>query len=492
MSGGTNQKIKEQNKMVEKQYAYDRRMHDYTAKTNQLRYEQAVADTNLQQASYDAQRDYKNALKLQEYKHQQDLQERQYELDNQAYLKSLEDYDNQVALNSASAAIAYEASNRKHHEALLSQGFNLEEEANRYDQTMDSLGFQQSKIASTKRLADELKKQDIDSADSKKAFLVAQEAKDQEEITQQKIYLGDARNRRENILQYQDDQLDNDITYLTESQLLDVGSIRRVYNKKQTANFNQRIDLLVKREQAAGKARASGREGLTADNQVLDALSTYGRKQAQTVESLVYAAAERDDDISKSNLTTTYKIDQKNLDKDINRENRELTNLTKNREVSKLDIQGAKITNALNQSKDQIDFEKERIKARHIKSTSDTDIAEIERKNQEYYERERNDLAKRKINTTYDSAKAQALADVNKIQLDEYAANLSAQGRVLQQPKLPVPLPKPLETPRTILPMPSTPFKAPKPIKGALGKTSVWNDVGDIANIGLSIGGLFL
>ena len=57
---------------------------------------------------------------------------------------------------------------------------------------------------------------------------------------------------------------------------------------------------------------------------------------------------------------------------------------------------------------------------------------------------------------------------------------------------IPIPLPKPLETPRTILPMPQRPFKAPKPIKGALGKTSVWNDVGDVANVGLSIAGLFL
>ena len=491
MSGGTNDKIKASNKQVKKQYNYDRRMHDFTAKTNQLRYEQAVADTQLQQANYDAQLAAKNAIKVQDYQYQQDLQQRQFDLDNEAYQQSLDDYDDQVQLNSMSAAIANEAAVRANQEALISRNFGLEEEEDRYNKNMEALEFQSRRNFSTKRFAEETEKTDRESLDSKKTFLGVQEAKDQEEIQNQQIYLGDAANRRENILYDQRDKLDADITYLNASQLLDAASIRRVYNKEQSSNFNNRIDLLVKRERALGKARASGREGLSADRQRVDALSEYGRSQAKLVESLVFAADQRDDDLAKSTTTTNYKTSQAGIDKEINRENRELNNLTKNREIDKLNIQSTKISNALTQNKAQIDFDKDRVKAQYEKSMRDFSIADDEKRNQEYYEKQRNDLAKRRIKTTYDSAAAQINADVEKIKLDEYAANLSAQGRVLQKPKLPVPLPKPLQTPRTILPMPQAPFKAPKPIKGALGKTSVWNDVGDIANVGLSIAGLF-
>ena len=492
MSGGTNDKIKASNKQVGKQYNYDRRMHDFTAKTNQLRYEQAVADTQLQQANYDAQLAAKDAIKVQDYQYQQDLQQRQFDVDNDAYQQSLDDYDDQVQLNSMSAAIANEAAVRANQEALISRNFGLEEEGDRYQKNMDALEFQSRRNFSTKRFAEETEKTDRESLDSKKTFLGVQDAKDQEEITNQKIYLDDASNRRQNIFQDQRDKLDADITYLNTSQLLDAASIRRVYNKEQASNFNERIGLLVKRERALGKARASGREGLSADRESVDALSEYGRSQAKFVESLVFAADQRDDDLLKSTTTTDYKTSQTGIDLEINRENRELDTLTKNREISKLDISSAKLTNALTQNKAQIDFDKDRVKAQYEKSIRDWDIADREKQNAEYYEKQRNDLAKRRINTTYDSAAAQVNADVEKIKLDEYAANLSAQGRVLQKPKLPVPLPKPLQTPRTILPVPQAPFKAPKPIKGALGKTSVWNDVGDVANVGLSIAGLFI
>ena len=126
MSGGTNRKIKDQNKAIKKQYKYDRKFHDYTHKTNLLRYEQAVADTNLQQANYDAQREFKDAVKAQEFKYQSDLQQRQFDLDKTAYRQSLEDYDKQTEFNSLSAAIAKEAAERKQKEALISRNFGLE------------------------------------------------------------------------------------------------------------------------------------------------------------------------------------------------------------------------------------------------------------------------------------------------------------------------------------------------------------------------------
>jgi hypothetical protein len=128
MSGSTNQKIKDQNKQIEKQYKYDRRMHDYTKETNKLRYNQAVANRELQQANLEKVAAYKDSIATQQYNYQQDLQDRQFELDNQAYEQSLEDYDNQTQLNSMSAAIARESVNRAKEEALISRNFNLKEQ----------------------------------------------------------------------------------------------------------------------------------------------------------------------------------------------------------------------------------------------------------------------------------------------------------------------------------------------------------------------------
>ena len=75
--------------------------------------------------------------------------------------------------------------------------------------------------------------------------------------------------------------------------------------------------------------------------------------------------------------------------------------------------------------------------------------------------------------------------------MDEYGANLAAHSKVLSKPKAPVALPVPNKIPQTVFPVPSRPKAGPKPIKGALSKTSVWNDVGDVFNAGLQITSIF-
>lgn len=520
MSGGTNRKIKDQNKAIEKQYKYDKQLHDYTSKTNLLRYDQAVADANLQQANLDAQRNFKNAIKRQEFEYQSDLQQRQFDLDKQAYRQSLEDYDKQVQFNSLSAAIANEAAQRKQREALITRNFDLEGQdlsfkgqkldlkENRLglEESKDMLGFDKRSLRSSFKLAKEQRDTDLGALSSKEAFEKKQEALDQKEISQQKTYVSAAFKRRDEKLDIQKDKLDEDISYLDDVDKIDVKSINLAYNKQQASNYNNRIDALIEREQAEGKARASGREGLSADRQRTDALADYGRSQAELVENLVFAKNEREYALGKGKLTKDYQKTLKGKDKTILDKDKSLEVLSRDRELGKLDINSSKISNALEQTVAQIGFNKDRAESAFKKSKRDFKIgkARIDKKGTFLDKRldintrrgklaeQRDDLAKRQIKTTYDSAKAQFQADKNKIKLDEYAANMAAQGKVLPRPMKPVPLPKPLETPRTILPMPQRPFKAPKPIKGSLGKTSVWNDVGDVANVGLSIAGLFI
>ena len=519
MSGGTNRKIKDQNKQIEKQYKYDRKFHDYTHKTNLLRYEQAVADTNLQQANYDAQRKFKDAVKAQEFKYQSDLQQRQFDLDKTAYRQSLEDYDKQVEFNSLSAAIAKEAAERKNKEALISRNFGLEGQAIDYSNQRLNLrenrqGLKESKamlkydqmgLDSDFQFAEEKAKTDIASLNSKSDFEKKQAALNKQEISEQKTYVSASSQQRDAKLNIQKDKLDEDIAYLDNVDKIDVKSIELAYNKQQASNYNNRIDTLIEREQAEGQARASGREGLSAERQRTDALATYGRSQAELVENLVFAKDERTYALGKGKLTKDYQKTLKGKDKSLIDRDKKLEVLSRDRELGKLDISSSKLTNALNETLAQIGFDKDRVESALRKSTREYKIGsgrvstkrkflnkrlKLNTRRRELVD-QRNDLSKREIRTSYDSAKAQFIADKNKIKMDEFAANLAAQGRILPRPKKPVALPKPLATPKTILPMPQRPFKAPKPVKGALGKTSIWNDVGDVANVGLSIFGLF-
>ena len=100
-------------------------------------------------------------------------------------------------------------------------------------------------------------------------------------------------------------------------------------------------------------------------------------------------------------------------------------------------------------------------------------------------------ISKNKIKASYDSAKKANNAAKTKIDLDEYAANLAAHGKIQSKPKYPPALPVPIEIPTTAFPAPTKPQRPPEPIKGSMTKTSVWNDVGDVFNAGLQIASIF-
>lgn len=491
MSGGTNKKISAQNKQVKKQYKYDKKFHKFQEDTNQANYEKAVADTELQQAQADARVKLQNQIKRQQFKYQQKLQNRQYNVDTKAYEQSLEDYDKQTELNSMSGALAREAADRAKTEALIKKQFDLKGQELNYKESKANIGFDKRATWDAFKTAKESKRIQDASLLSKEEFTKDQEALDQQEITEQQAYLGEASTKKGKRFELQKDKLDKDITYLDESDKIDVKSINLVYKKNQTANFNKRIASIIKREQELGKARASGREGLSADRARSNALADYGRSQAELVESLVFSADEQKYSLEKGTLTRDYRKELKSKDKDIIDKDKELEVLSKDREIGKLDISATKISNAMKETVAQLGFEKERAQNTFdtAKRARDLSIDRLDTK--EKFLNKRNRLAKQQIRTTYDSAVAQHTADKNKIKLDEYAANLAAQGKVLPKPKKPIPIPVPYKTLKTKLPVPQKPFKAPKPIKGALGKTSIWNDVGDGLNAVLSIASIF-
>ena len=528
MSGGTNSKVKQNNKQVKKQYQYDKEFRNYQTKENEARFDKAVLDRDLQQASYDQQADYKDAIRLQEFDYNKDLQKRQFKLDKQVYKQSLEDYDAQTELNSMSGAVALESAQRAKQEALISKTFDLKDQSYDYKEASKNIGFdrraqkldfkeatanigfdkdlQKSTRAFAKR-TDQINQNQIT---DKKGFARKDNRLDQKEIRKEKTFTRKSYKQEDKKLDYTNDKLDKDITFLKDKSGWDLEAAKRTYEKAQVPNFNQRIDALIAREKAEGTARSAGREGLSAEREATSAIAEYGRTQAKLVDDLVFAKEDKELTDTTIAGTKTYQTGLKKKDKKILTADKEIAKLTKGRKLSKLNINSSKLTNALKSTLSELNYSSKRSTAQKKKTLEDVkiNINKLDSKEKflgkrnklaidrldtkEAFLDKRNELNRSKIKTTFDSAKAQFKADKDKIKLDQYSANLAAQGQIPARPRRPIPLPTPLATPRTQLAMPFAPSKAPKPVKGALGKTSVWNDVGDIANVGLQVAGLFL
>ncbi len=487
MSGGTNQKIKAQNKAIRNQFKYDRRMFDYTNKTNEARFLKAQADRNLQQANLRRSARVKDQIALQDFEYQSDLQQRQFDLDKQAYRQSLKDYDKQTELNSMSGAIALESAQRVKNEALIKRRFDMQDQDLAFQDQQSQIESEVGLLDSNRTFATEARDIATRSIDSKKTYADNVALKDKEENENQRTFLTESGEQQQNKFKYADEKLEKDISFIESTAGWDTTAAKNAYDKQQVPNFNKRISAIIEREKAVGTARASGREGLSAERETSSALAEYGRSQAQLVDELVFAKADKDLADKKISGTKTYQTEIKGKDREINTASKKIDELTTDRQKDKLDISDSKIELALQQTKDQLDFEKEKVDSAFNKSERDYGYKSMRLNERNKLIFKRNELAKDKIRTSFDSAKLQFKADKNKIKLDEYAANLRAQGQVQQRPKKPVPLPVPFKTPVSRLPMPDAPVTPPKPIRGTLGKTSVWNDVGDAANTALQI-----
>ena len=348
-----------------------------------------------------------------------DLQKQEYKVQKKAYKQSLKDYDKQTEYNSAAAAIAYEAENRKLEEALIQKNFGLQDASLSMGKAYASAGFEM---------------RDLD---------------------RQLNFATKDTGLQKDALNIQNKQFEKDKTQITNKEGWDLERIDLKYDQSQSDNIYKRMDAMVAKTKAVGTARAAGREGRSADSEVQSILADYGRKQAQLVDSLVFAQTDTGIGTRETKETASYNRGQKDTQISLN-----------NNQKSRLDL-------ALENTKAAIEISKDKV-------NSDLDFAQ-----QEY------SISKNKINASYDSAKKAKRAAKQKIDLDEYAANLAAHSKVMAKPKYPPALPVPLEIPTTSFPAPTKPQTPPKPIKGALTKTSVWNDVGDVFNAGLQIASIF-
>lgn len=492
MSGSTNNKIKNNNKQVQKQYESDKAFWEYQNYENNRKYKDAVQRTELNQANADNQANFKDKINKQQYEYQEDIRRYQFGIEKDAYKRSLKDYDKQVELNSMSGALAEEAANRTLDEQLIQKNFGLEDQdiildksRSTRDYTLASSNIQRDKAESDKDFA-------IDANKRKVSFARDNKKLDKNENREQRQYLKDIASKDIEKTKLRDDRFDEDNQYIKDKSGWDKTKADYTYNKFQASNFVNRIDALVKQKRSIGTIRASGREGNSATAEVQNALAEYGRSQAALVDSLVFA---KDDKLlAKAEIegTKNYQVAGKDIDKKLNQVDRQKIVSTRDRSVDTLKYKDSKLDKAFDEIKADAEASTEKLRKDFGFTASQIKLDQTKTRSDFKFNKKEIQQSRKKIRTTYDSAKLQYKANIGKIKLDEYAANLAAQGRVLAKPEVPPALPKPLATPRVNLPMPLEPTKSPKPIKGAIGKTSVWNDIGDGLNVGLQIAGLFI
>ena len=467
----------------------------------------------------------------------------------------MDDYQKQRGLNKAAAEISFGAEKRVRDEALIQNMFGLREDNLSTRSTLSDLKGQelaQSNTFKTAQIDTYLKKKDIAISRSKDQAVYRAE---QRQLDRDYKEMGGKITRAKQQGNLRDDVLDNSIDKLRserfantetdkndntifqqeqagirdeQSQIRDqtdiqLNDIDREYQKSKSENLSQRMDQYAESLRARGTLAAQGRRGQSADAQQQSALASYGRQQAQMVDSMVYASqdkasarasttSKRDFDIAQLDRSATKNLAGRrkqiiarnlktsNINKDISstRKEKTLNALNTQGEVSGLKTDRGnlrddkRINSARNQKRDLLSKnERSKLDAALDATRSEVKLAKQDIKNRMGFTQEEWKLNKDKFRASNTSAQKAYQAAKNKIRLDRYGADLAAKANVMQKPIRPPSLPKPRTIPTTKFLEPMKPQKPPKPIKGALGKTSIWNDIGDVANVGLKIAGFF-
>ena len=309
-----------------------------------------------------------------------------------------------------------------------------------------------------------------------------------------------------------------------------LGDIDRTYTKAKSENLTDRMEQFAESMRARGSIAAMGRRGQTADAQEQSALASYGRSQAKMVDSMVFASQDKASaraatesqeafELAKNagtrvktvagrrqqELTRDFKTASLERDAADTRSQKATTDaefaISSAKSAEKIaGLQTERFNNARNQdinffNKRQQDLlndnQKSQLEAALDATEAEVDLARQNISNRMGFNQEEWEVNKKKFKANQTSVRKAYQSSKQKIKLDQYSANLAARANVLPKPIKPPALPVPKQIPYTKFMEPMAPQKPPEPIKGALGKTSVWNDVGDVFNTGLKIASIF-
>ncbi len=465
MSGGTNSNIKRQNKQIKKQYKFDKKFRDYQNDSNTDRFEESREKVKEARKNETRTRNYKDRTIAQDYEYKKDLQQQQYDAESTAYIKSSAIYSSQIDLNDAAAELTRESEQRKLDESILAADFE------KTDENIANREFK--KNAKYDKEANQIKRDSVTLNTQLDLHGVGLE---RDKKLAQNALNTSILNRKdqgeESAFLIQQAQFDKDKDRITDATGWGLSGNELKFQEASAKNVADSIDTRAELIRTKGAILARGVEGNTATALTQSALADYGRKQAATALSLVFLKKEKTLSDKKTSGTAVYDKGAVASKKSLSAVSRGTSKALSKIEVSKIqsDSDYLKKTTANKVSK----LELARTTTLEQLKLSDKKIDKSLK-----FQQERNVNNRAKIKATRESAKAEKAASDKKIEYDIQAADLQAYGRMMIKPTEPPPVPIPEKLPKTFYIDPTKPRKIPKPIKGAMGKTSVWNTVSD-------------
>jgi len=505
MSGSTNSKIKAQNKQIKKQNQYDKQFYDYSWQQSLDNFEKSKQLRRLNIKNDRAATDYKNKTAADQYRYQVKMQAQQYRDETSAYNRSVSDYKQQRGLNKMAAQVSLSSEQRVRDEALIENMFGKREDSLAYRKERADLKnqkLQQNNIRDTAKVDRDLKMQSVNiDQTSQDNIYTSEQTKLQNQIDNiddERTSVTDLDDQDKIIYDEDSASIGEQKTQIEDQSEFELGNIDREYQKSKSENLSQRMDQYAESLRARGALAAQGRRGQSADAQNQSALASYGRQQAQMVNSMVFAS--QDKASSRGAATSKRDFEVAQLDRSSTKLDAEREKQKTSRDLKKGNLGRDKTsaeadkdisTYSKNRQDKQNLNQKSQIEAALDATKSEVKLAKQSLTNRMGYGKEEWKLNKDKFKANKSSAQKAYQAAKNKIRLDRYGADLAAKANVMQKPSRPPALPKPRRIPKTRFLAPMRPQKPPKPIKGAMAKTSIWNDIGDAANIGLKIANFF-
>jgi len=131
MSGGSNSN-KEQ---VEKQFAYDKAVHQYGWDTKNLKWDQATSQYNAKVKNDSNIRDYEHSQKVAAWEDAEAIRNFKYQNQRAAHNASVKAYNKQLDYNSLAQEISLNDNTRKYNERMTEIGFKNEDLMMKFDHT---------------------------------------------------------------------------------------------------------------------------------------------------------------------------------------------------------------------------------------------------------------------------------------------------------------------------------------------------------------------
>ena len=465
MSGGTNSNIKRQNNQIRKQYHYDKEFRTYSHQTNQDRYQEAVAKTAAARANEAANREYRDKTNEQQYQYQSELQSQQYQAEVNAFDKSEEIYGKQLDINTQAALLTTESIRREADEGLIAATFGDIDSDIQQEEFMANAGFDKE--------GNQIKRTDakaMNRIEKKAVRLDRNEKLQQNQIDKSKLNSIYHHDGRKYMIQQAQYDIDKSKIGSNEGWGLETNTLE--FQQAAAKNLAARIDNRAELIRTKGAVLARGVQGNTAGALAQSALAEYGRKQAASALDLIFTSKQKSISDRKTSGTATYDTIGVDTKKSISTVDRQKAGDIRTLDVEKLDTNSkfaikkadnkiSKLNQALDTTLKQLNLGDRRI---------DSSVK---------FQTKRYQVGKLKTDATRKSIRDEYNAANRKLAVDKEAQDLQAYGRKMLEPIKPPPIPKPLKLPQTIFIDPTAPRKPPKPVKGSIGKTSVWNTVSD-------------